>query len=81
MNYKSLPQGSMLWSFESEANFKALFGDEWELVDSGTAGDGVLLEGTDERNWAAVLRRDRLTAPGLTVQKAQCRWSPPCRGQ
>lgn len=37
MNYKSLPQGSMLWSFETEANFKALFGDEWELVDSGTA--------------------------------------------
>ncbi len=32
------------------------------LVDSGTATDGVLLQGTDERNWAAVLRRDRLTA-------------------
>ena len=36
MNYKVLPQGTMLWSFETEANFKALFGDEWELVDSST---------------------------------------------
>ena len=36
MNYNSLPQGTMLWSFESEGNFQALFGTEWKVVDSTT---------------------------------------------
>lgn len=37
INYKSLPQGAMLWSFETEANFQLLYGDEWSLVDSSVS--------------------------------------------
>lgn len=51
INYKALPQGTLIWSFETEGNFQSLFGTEWELVDSTsnswTDEDGNTIATTD----------------------------------